>query len=69
VLLRIKVPKSEHKVEVETERDGFLVLNGKKYPIDGEVSELIVDMLEELIDLRDMVNIYENEFSGQRGEA
>ena len=56
-------------MEVETKRDGFLVLNGKRYPIDGEVSELIVDMLEELIDLRDVVNIYENEFSGSRGEA
>ena len=69
MLLRIKVPKSEHKVEVETERAGFLMLNGKKYPIDGEVSALIVDMLEELIDLRDVVNIYENEFAGYRGEA
>lgn len=67
--MRIKVPKSEHKVEVETERAGFLMLNGKKYPIDGEVSALIVDMLEELIDLRDVVNIYENEFAGYRGEA
>lgn len=69
MLLKTIVHKSEHKVEVETKRDGFLVLNGKRYPIDGEVSELIVDMLEELIDLRDVVNIYENEFSGSRGEA
>ena len=68
-LLSLKIPKEHHKVEVDTTKPGMIVLGGTKYPIDGEVVGFITDMLEELQDLREVVQIYEHDYIQIQGES
>jgi|TARA_R100000656_G_scaffold25028_1_gene21910 hypothetical protein len=63
------VEKAQHSVEIDTTKAGVLVLDGNRYPVDGEVVEFITDMMEELKDLRDKVHVYENEIIIVQGEA
>lgn len=68
-LLSLKVPKEHHRVEVDTTQPGIIVLEGTKYPIDGEVVGFITDMLAELEDLREVVQIYEHDYIQIQGES
>ena len=65
---RAKIPKAEFDVEMDVERDAFIKLDGKRYPLDGRVSELMLSMLEEIVILREQVDIYEKHVGG-RGDA
>ena len=65
---KAKIPKAEFEVDVDVERVAFIKLDGKRYPLDGRVSELVLSMLEEIVVLREKVNCYE-EYVGGRGEA
>ncbi len=69
MLLNLKIPKAYHKIKVDTDKPGLIVLGENNYPIDGEVAEFITDMLKELKDLRDIVKIYENEYICIQGES
>ncbi len=69
MLLNLKVAKAHHKVSVDTEKPGLILLEGNKYHIDGEVAEFIADMLQELKDLREVVEIYETDYIGIQGES
>lgn len=64
-----KVIKTQYKLEIDTSQEGVLVLDGNSYPIDGEVCQFIADIMEELKDLRDKVDVYENEIILIQGEA
>ena len=68
-LLSLKVPKEHNRVEVDTTQPAIIVLEGTKYPIDGEVVGFITDMLAELEDLREVVQIYEHDYIQIQGES
>ena len=68
-LLSLKVPKEHNRVEVDTTQPGIIVLEGTKYPIDGEGVGFITDMLAELEDLREVVQIYEHDYIQIQGES
>jgi len=67
-LLKAKIPKAELQVEMDVDKDAFISLNGKMYPIDGAVSELVMSMLEEIVSLREQISVY-NEYLGEGGDA
>ncbi len=69
MLLNLKIPKAYHKIQVDTKKPGLIILEGNNYSIDGEIVEFITDMLQELKDLRDIVDIYEKEYIITQGEA
>jgi len=67
-LLKTTIPKAEFQVEMDVERDAFINLDGKIYPLDGAISELVVSMLEEIVVLREQVDTY-TKYMGQGGDA
>ena len=69
VLSSQKVVKAQYKIDIDTSQEGVLVLDGNTYSIEGEVVQFIADIMEELKDLRDKVDVYENEIILIQGEA
>ena len=40
--------KAQYKLEIDTNQEGVLVLDGNTYSIDGDVVQFISDIMEEL---------------------
>lgn len=64
-----KMVKAQYKLEIDTNQEGVLVLDGNTYSIDGDVVQFISDIMEELKDLRNKVDVYENKIILIQGEA
>jgi|TARA_R100000789_G_scaffold65649_1_gene61770 isochorismate hydrolase len=65
---KLEIPKNEFIVELDEQRRGLIILDGNTYYLDGEVADLVRNMLEEIDTLR-ILNTALQDSAGQTGVA
>lgn len=63
-ILKVKAPKINSIVDIDTSEDSIIVLDDSEIIINGRVGELIANLIEENTVLGEKVNTYEQFLGG-----